>query len=282
MGEFERLARQFGWRIEDHGRPDGGVWHLAGGGTVHYPESAHELCAAAEEHSYWFQHRNRVLLRLLRQADRTRAFWDIGCGNGWVARALQQAGFEVVGVEPHASAAATAARRGVDAVICGRLEDLQLPAGALGSLGCFDVIEHMEDPVPFLAEARRVLADHGTLAVSVPALPRLWSRTDEASGHFRRYTRAGLAADLRRAGFAPRRVEYLFMALVPPVFFCRTLPRGGRRERQAGLDRCGQELVPSSRMADRLMRLALAAEFAIGRRLPLPCGTSLAGWFEKT
>ena len=54
-----------------------------------------------------------------------------------------------------------------------------------------DVLEHIEDDAGALAAARDALAPGGRLLLTVPAMPCLWSRHDEANCHFRRYTRGG-------------------------------------------------------------------------------------------
>src|SRR4029079_14886838 len=62
-----------------------------------------------------------------------------------------------------------------------------------------DVLEHIADDVAALAAARRALRPGGHLLVTVPALPWLWSRHDEANHHHRRYLPRGLRRSLRQA-----------------------------------------------------------------------------------
>lgn len=53
----------------------------------------------------------------------------------------------------------------------------------------FDVLEHIADSGPPSDEIPRVLVPGGRLAVTVPAMPLLWSQTDALAGHYRRYRR---------------------------------------------------------------------------------------------
>jgi hypothetical protein len=46
----------------------------------------------------------------------------------------------------------------------------------------FDVIEHVDDDVGLLEQARRALVPNGYVAVTVPAGPHLWTRYDDADG----------------------------------------------------------------------------------------------------
>jgi SAM-dependent methyltransferase len=72
-----------------------------------------------------------------------------------------------------------------------------------------NVLEHIEDDAHALRQCRDNLADGGSVIVFSPAFPLLFSRMDEAAGHFRRYTRSGLIALVRAAGFDVRHIRYV-------------------------------------------------------------------------
>jgi hypothetical protein len=62
----------------------------------------------------------------------------------------------------------------------------------------------------------RTLDPGGRIFLFVPALPCLYGPLDRRVGHFRRYTRAGLEAKCRTAGFRILRSRYFdFIGLVP-------------------------------------------------------------------
>src|SRR5260221_290852 len=77
-----------------------GLWEARTVSDVSYPECGNELCFAIEESSFWFRHRNNCILEAIKSFPVPGAFFDVGGGNGYVARALQNAGLEVVLVEP--------------------------------------------------------------------------------------------------------------------------------------------------------------------------------------
>jgi SAM-dependent methyltransferase len=273
VAEFERLADRFGWRIRDHASLRDGVWWGKREGDLSYPEGTGEAIAAVEDHSAWFRHRNRVIGDLVGAA-RPAALWEVGSGNGFVARGLQRGGIEAVCVEPLPFGAKTAAERGVAASVCARFEQLELPDDSLPAVGCFDVLEHLADPDALVGEMRRVLEPGGWLFVTVPAMPALWSQADEASGHFRRYTRHGL--DRAMKGFQRMTSAYFMAPLAIPIFLLRALPlRLGRRR---SVSQVRSELVRDlGTFGSRL----LAWERPWVRRRALPFGSSLAGAYRK-
>jgi SAM-dependent methyltransferase len=65
----------------------------------------------------------------------------------------------------------------------------------------FNVVEHLEDDLLALRTIRQTLQPGGRLLLVVPAHPFAYGALDKDLEHFRRYTRAGLEAVLREAGY---------------------------------------------------------------------------------
>ena len=91
-----------------------------------------------------------------------RRVLDLGCGKGRFAAHLAKAGAEVVGLD--VSAAMLAGANGLDRV---RASAKRLPFadGTFDAVVAIEVIEHVGDVGPVLAEARRVLKPGGRLAI---------------------------------------------------------------------------------------------------------------------
>ena len=180
-----------------------------------YPQDLVELVTAVEDRHFWFAARNDVIVATLRRVPGDLADkWalDIGCGRGFVAAALERAGLIVSGVDMHLSALAHARTRMRGVVLASSATTLPFfPDFSLAAL-C-DVIEHVDDDVAVLEQARQVLRPDGHVVVTVPAGPDLWTAYDEVIGHKRRYDRASLAAALERAHFAVRHVTYFNLAV---------------------------------------------------------------------
>ena len=67
----------------------------------------------------------------------------------------------------------------------------------------------MADEEAALANIEAVIAPGGRLVLIVPALPAIMGSVDEALGHHRRYTTAGLRALLTGRGYAIERLYHL-------------------------------------------------------------------------
>src|SRR5712692_4618252 len=122
-----------------------GLWASRTVSDVSYPDGGNEFCFAVEESSFWFRHRNNCILEVVKSFPPPGAFFDVGGGNGYVARAIQNAGLETVLIEPGLSGAQNAHRRGVLNVVRATLEDAGFLPEVFPAVGLFDVVEHIQE-----------------------------------------------------------------------------------------------------------------------------------------
>jgi SAM-dependent methyltransferase len=203
-----------------------GICYSAEACDVYYPEKGNEACYEVEDQSFWFRHRNDCIREMVRKfpPKGNGPIFDVGGGNGFVAKGLLDAGWEVVLVEPGSSGARNAKNRGLQHVICGTTHSAGFKNGSLPAIGVFDVIEHIEDDLVFLRHLWDLLEPGGMLYLSVPAYNFLWSHEDVDARHFRRYSLASLKMKLLEAEFKSVFGTYIFRFLPLPVFLLRTLP----------------------------------------------------------
>ena len=201
-----------------------GEWRSKSLSTVSYPEWGNQACFDVEDSSFWFRHRNACILEAVSQYPPAGPLFDIGGGNGFVARAMQDAGLEVVLVEPGAAGIVNARRRGIQRVVHATLEDARFISGSLPAIGLFDVVEHMEDDHKFLETIRIHLSSHGRIYLTVPAYQALWSEADVVAGHYRRYSRRVLRELLERVGFEVELATGFFRFLPPAILAMRVIP----------------------------------------------------------
>jgi SAM-dependent methyltransferase len=202
------------------------------------------------------------------------ALLDIGGGNGYVAKGLTETGVACALLEPGIDGALAARARGVDPVICARLEDLGMAPGSVGAAGMFDVLEHIEDEAGALQQVHALLRPGGLLFLTVPAYAFLHSADDVAAGHFRRYTLRSLRRAVSGSGFRSEYGTYVFSPLPPAVLLLRTLPTLLRLRRPADAELQDSEHVRDGLTARVLDRLLDAEARRIGTGGTIPFGTS--------
>jgi len=224
---------------------------------------------------FWFVGRQAMVIRLIEKHVAPGArILDIGCGTGWMSRALSCRGYRTAGLDLHpdglrAMRAAIPGAMPVQAVA----EQLPFGRGTWEAALLLDVLEHADDR-RVLEELRRVLRPGGILVTSVPALPWLWSHRDEIAGHRRRYTRRQLRRLAADSGFGLREMRAYQFFLFPLVLAGRVLGRGGPE-----LCRMEEQPPPTfNRLLARINRI----EVALGEFIPWPWGSSLVAVCSRT
>ncbi|HAA55423.1 MAG TPA: hypothetical protein DCE42_11745 [Myxococcales bacterium] len=256
-------------------RHEDGIWYSKEVSEVSYPEDATSLCAELEEDSFWFRHRNRCIASVVERYRPDGAIFDIGGGNGFVSKGLQEAGHEVVLLEPSLEGVLRAQKRGIEQLICATFQDASFREESMAAVGMFDVVEHIEDDLGLLRALRPLIKKGGFVFVTVPAYELLWSDHDDEAGHFRRYTRASMTGLLTSAGFEVKHATYFFSLLPLPIFLLRALPA------RLGLGKAGskehtKKEHTSEGIAQTLLSKLWDKEYAmIKRGRALPVGGSL-------
>jgi SAM-dependent methyltransferase len=153
--------------------------------------------------------------------ERGRLF-DVGAATGILLNLARDRGWDVDGVEASAWAARLAASRYGIPLRQGSFEELDIPGGSFQAVAMIDFIEHTPEPRAAIAQAARLLAPGGILALVTPDIhslagrlagPRWWHLRP---GHLAYFSSASLEALLHSAGFRivrRRRYAWTFSAL---------------------------------------------------------------------
>lgn len=252
---------------------------------VEYDPTCYASLAVAEEHHFWFRARNHLIATLAAQVVRSfrpgYRVLEVGCGTGNVLRALKDTCGDgtVIGMDLFEDGLRHARARLPDTALV-RGDVFHPPFSKRFELiGLFDVLEHLDDDLRVLGSVRDLLADDGTLMLTVPAGPELWSYADVVAKHARRYDAADLKAKLQMTGFE---VQYIspFMASLYPVLWA------GRRAASFRDRRAADDPDRSKELFDHELKINPMASTAFGwaveqelrwlrRRKRLPFGTSL-------
>jgi len=183
-------------------------------------DSAPMVPATAENSVYYHNDESgsRILVQLLQQ-ELGETILEVGAGAGFITKELSGVGRHVVAIEPNRAlfdelAKISQQHANVNVLNVTLAEFVQQHNGGPASTQRFDsivyinVLEHIERDVEELELARAVLSPHGRVLIVVPAHQWLYSKVDRLSGHYRRYSKAGIAEQLMKAGLRPIRLQY--------------------------------------------------------------------------
>jgi len=201
--------------------PDG-IWRSAQVGPISYTENGHEIIREYEDNSFWFNHRQKCILTLLKNFP-TNCILDIGGGNGKNAMLFERSKIETILLEPGESGAKYAFQNGVKNVINSSFHASGFRKESIPAIGLFDVLEHIAEDDLFLKDLFDVLVPKGKLYLTVPAYQVFYSSFDKEVGHFRRYSLKQLTKKLTQSGFEIEYKTYLFCLIPIPMFAVRFL-----------------------------------------------------------
>ncbi len=226
---------------------------------------------------------------------------EIGCGDGYFLRYMQDLGWEVRGVEPGRAAAEYATKELGVPVECGFPEDLRSSLGRYDAIYMNHVIEHIGSPVETLCRIRPNLAEEGWLYLATPnwvsldrwLFGRHWMALKPPQ-HLFLYDRRTLGALLAEAGFALKRTKTASTDGLPPLGYTESfrywlshlglyparVPLGRSEAMADRADHPFQAQSPWRRGAQIVEQgfwsvLACAAD-------SMGCGTNLKAWAQRS
>jgi len=256
------------------------IWRSVKVESVSYPADGNESCFRIEDSSLLFLHRNRIIGSFVASFHPKGVFFDVGGGNGFVSKSLQDQGQATVLVEPGGQGVANAVARGVVNVVQSMWSPQTVNAGVAAAVGLFDVVEHIEDDLKFLKGVHETLAPDGLVFITVPAFTLLWSSEDVHAGHFRRYRLSQLRALLQKAGFRVEFSSYFFCPLALPIFLLRSIPSFIGLRTKVDSATTTKEHAQNLGLVGRIMRRILAWEasrIAAGKSVPFGSSCLIVG-----
>ena len=245
------------------------------------PEEIHKI-AAVEQRQWWYRGTRDICFSLLQPlltrgttrpaavaSARPLEILDVGCGTGGNLRELSRYG-HARGIDIDPLCVEYCRRRGLD-VSLGTMTDLHEPPASIDVLTMFDVLYHADPPetVPILQGMARAVTPGGLIAFREPAMDIARGSHDRAVNGRQRFTRPGITASLRAAGFEPLRVTYLNTLLFPPIVLVRRL-QDWRDPKRAHSD-----VEDTPEPLNSLLLALLHLERSMLRAIDLPFGVSL-------
>ena len=235
--------------------------------------------AAIEQHQWWYRGTREICFSLLRPflaGRRPLEILDVGCGTGGNLLALRRYG-HIRGIDIDPLCVDYCRRKGLD-VSLGSMTDLGQPRASLDLLTMFDVLYHVEPPetAGVLRGMAEAIRPGGLIAFREPAMHVARGWHDRAVNGRQRFSRSGIAASLRAAGFEPLRITYLNTVLFPPIVLVRRL-QDLRQPEVAKSD-----VEDTGEPVNSLLLGILRVERALLRITNLPFGVSIFAIAKKT
>jgi SAM-dependent methyltransferase len=248
-------------------------------GRIHYlsPPAAVSMSddwygAATLEH-FWTQRRFEVLCQVAGGLiPLASAIAEVGCGHGLLQRQIEDSyNREVTGFDLNELALKQTVSRNSPICCYDLFQERPEYENRFDLIFLFDVLEHLSDEDRFLKAVQFHLAPGGKVVINVPALQSMYSKFDQAVGHFRRYEIASLRRVAQRSGMTVAAWSYWGLPLTPLLLLRKLWLARGSHEGiiSAGFDSRGPAmnrlLLRASRcepIPQRLLGSALMAVFA--------------------
>ncbi len=238
-----------------------------------HPEYFEQL-ASLEAGNFWFQSRNTLILLLLKKhVPAPGSFLEIGCGTGFVLSGIASAFpyAALAGAEIYSNGLKYAAHRVPGAQFMQMDARNILFESHFDALGAFDVLEHIQEDSIVLGQIYRALKPGGTLFLTVPQHPNLWSRQDEMACHICRYTAEQLKHKVLSAGFDIADVGSFVSLLLPLMWLSRRFGKTGKEGHQDPMAelRIGRiaNIILSAIMSIELLLTRTGIRFPVGGSL---------------
>jgi SAM-dependent methyltransferase len=239
-----------------------------------FPVEAFSGLAAMEASHWWFRARNQILLWILTTKIRPKTnYLEVGCGTGFVLEAVARR-FPWLQLEAteYYNAGLSVARDRIPSCQFREMDALAMKdTNQYECIGCFDVLEHIQDDERVISNFYQALQPTGTLILTVPQHQWLWSAADDFARHVRRYSRRDILTKLRRVGF---KISYAssFVSLLLPLMLVQRLSGPRKADQEYTI----KDILDVNIILNHILYVTMLIEFALLRLgIRFPAGGSL-------
>ena len=173
-----------------------------------------------QEKHWWFQARKKIIDQIISniKLKKKNNILDFGAGSGVNLNMLQKYGLvDVHEKNRYARTVIKKRKKGIQNLY----STLKIKKNFYDLILVADVIEHVKEPKNLLKNLKKFLKRDGRILITVPAYQFLFSKKDEALGHYRRYNIKLLKDELSE--FKIENISYFNTFLCIPIIFITLL-----------------------------------------------------------
>ena len=248
-----------------------------------YHPDALKILAEFEEKNFWHQSRNLVLKKILKKytGNQPVNFLEVGCGNGIVLNALTELkNFTLTGSDIYLSGLQFA-RSYIPSIKFIQLDARNIPfQNEYDVIGCFDVLEHIDEDFKVISEMSKALKKNGYLFITVPQYQWMWSEIDLIDRHKRRYTKHDISKKIADANLQIVYTNCFAFTVFPIMVLSRLFrlrkykPNSGKSQPDDKKPEYPELDIPD--YLNHFFRLLMRFdEWLIGKNVKLPFGGSI-------
>lgn len=228
-------------------------------------ENVQAILDHLEQEHWWYQARREIVATVIDSIVVTNnpSIVSVGCGNGTELQFLQSKG-RVIGLDIDAQVVAHCKEKGFEVIQADLLNNSLTEQ--FDVVIAMDIVEHIKDDKKAIQALYDLLKPGGSVIITVPAFPFLWTELDELTDfpHHRRYTRATLKKVLQKPGMKVSLCSYYNFFLFPLIVLTKLLKTSAEKQLQ----------LPHRFFNTIFYHIFAAERFFLGW-LRFPCGGSL-------
>jgi len=232
---------------------------------------------------FWYSHRNEIIYRTITQFCRKKnpKILELGAGSGNVLSFLSAKNLDVDGSDIYSESLSYISERAgkvfkYDLGVDPRKTEVKDLKEKYEVIILADIVEHLNDPVLAMRNAKYFCKKKGIIIITVPALAKLWSEYDAISGHKRRYSRDTLKREIQASGLECIFIRYFFFLTSIFLFLRRRIVRATPKfAENAYSEEFIKREFKINTFFNALFTLIGKVELFIGKFLSFPFGSSI-------